>query len=295
MSGYRLARTYEEMGFEVDENTIEVKNGKKYATAVARCWKCNGTGKIGCFAHIDDGVCYSCGGCGYEVKHGCRVYTDEERAKLDAQAVRRKERELEKKKAAAPAKIQAWFDKYEIKNRTIYVVAGCNTYDIKDELKEQGAKYYSGINWFFTTTDVNPVKGFLFPVKIDDILYWNEYGDGPWFLENGLDNMKNRIAELIAQMNRAESKSEHIGEVGQRLRNMKATFVSAKFFEGQWGGTFIYTFKVNDNVFTWFTQKMLELDENEEIDLTGTVKSHTEYNGVLQTQLSRCIIKKVGE
>ena len=37
------------------------------------------------------------------------------------------------------------------------------------------------------------------------------------------------------------------------------------------------------------------LNQNEEIDLTGTVKSHTEYNGVLQTQLSRCIIKKVGE
>ena len=31
------------------------------------------------------------------------------------------------------------------------------------------------------------------------------------------------------------------------------------------------------------------------IDLTGTVKNHTEYNGILQTQLSRCIVKKRGE
>ena len=35
-----------------------------------------------------------------------------------------------------------------------------------------------------------------------------------------------------------------------------------------------------------------EIKEGDEITLTGTVKDHTEYNGILQTVLSRCIVKK---
>ena len=93
-------------------------------------------------------------------------------------------------------------------------------------------------------------------------------------------------------MNRNSSKSKYVGEVGERLRNMDATFVSAKFFEGNWGGSFVYTFKVDENIFTWFTQKYLDYEPKDKINLTVTVKAHTEYNGILQTQLSRCIIKE---
>ena len=75
---------------------------------------------------------------------------------------------------------------------------------------------------------------------------------------------------------------------------MKGTFVSAKYFEGQWGGSFVYIFKVDGNIFTWFSQAMIDetIKPEDNIVLTGTVKNHTEYNGILQTQLSRCIVKK---
>lgn len=55
--------------------------------------------------------------------------------------------------------------------------------------------------------------------------------------------------------------------------------------------TLTYIYKFTDekgNVYIWKTQKNLE---NEKGTITGTVKEHTEYNGVKQTVLTRCKIK----
>ena len=298
MSEYRLARSYEESGYKIIEDSIYEKNGKRYGSAKAKCFKCDGRGRLGHFIHIEGGICFACGGRGYFFKEDCRVYTDAEREKLDEQAARRKERELEKKRAEAAGKRQAWLDKYNISDGNIFVVVGCNTYEIKDELKEQGAKFYTGIGWFFgrnTVPDKLPnEKALLYNVNVEDLLYWNDIGGGPYYIEKGLDNMKDGISKMIAEINKANSGSVHVGEIKERLRNMHGTFVSARFFENEWGGKFVYTFKVGENIFTWFSQSMIdaEIKEGDEITLTGTVKDHTEYNGILQTVLSRCIVKK---
>lgn len=299
MPDYRLARTYEESGYKIDTNSIARENGKLYADIVCDCWKCGGKGVIPYYGYVDNGVCFCCGGSGKSGKRA-RIYTNEEREKMDAAAERRKERELEKKRAEAGAKRQAWLEKYNIADGKIFVVAGCNTFEIKDQLKEQGAKFYSGLGWFFgTSTAPNEaiVEGeFLFPCTVEDMFYWNEVGGGPYYNDGAIDEMNKGIKAVIADRNKKQfGASQHVGEVGDRLRNMKGAFVSAKYFEGNWGGSFVYTFKVDDNVFTWFTQKTLDFEENDEIELTGTVKAHTEYNGVLQTQLSRCIVKKGSE
>ena len=296
MSGYRLARTYEEMGFKVIEDSIKVENGKKYADAKAVCWKCMGRGRLAHFANIEAGICFACGGNGYEFKKHCRVYTDAEREKIDAAAIAKKERELAKKKAGAAEKIATWLQKYNITDGYIYIVAGCNTYEMKDQLKELGAKFYNGVNWFFGK-DTVPTEdlgngAFIYRYNINDLFYWNDFGGGPYYIDGAIETLRQSIKDHIADMNRNASKSEYVGEVGERLRNMDATFVSAKFFEGNWGGSFVYTFKVGENVFTWFTQKVLDYEPEDKINLTGTVKAHTEYNGILQTQLSRCIIKE---
>lgn len=293
---YRLARTYEESGYKIIPETIHTEKNKLYADVECNCYRCGGKGQIPYFGHIDSGVCFACGGKGKFYKEHCRVYTTEEREKMDAAAIAKKERELEKQKAEAPAKRQAWLDKYNISNGIILIVAGCNTYDIKDELKEKGAKFYSGLGWFFGTDtapdEISDPNAFLFHCDVETVLYWNDIGGGPYFLDGALDEMKADIKQVIASRNKATSNSQFVGEEGQRLRNMPATFVSAKYFEGQWGGNFVYTFKVDNNIFTWFTQKVLNYNENDKVILTGTVKAHKEYNGILQTQLSRCIIKE---
>ena len=293
---YRLARSYEETGYKIIPDSIRTENNKLYADAECKCYKCGGTGRILCFSHVDWGICFACNGRGKFFKENCRIYTTAEREKMDAAAAAKKERELEKQKAEAPAKKQAWLDKYNISDGVVLIVAGCNTYEIKDELKAKGAKFYSGIGWFFGTStapdEISNPNAFLFSYDIEKLMYWNEVGGGPYYNTGALDQMKEDVKAEIAARNKATSGSQFVGEIGERLRNMKATLVSAKFFEGNWGGSFVYTFKVDNNIFTWFTQKVLDIDEGEVIDLTGTVKNHTEYNGVLQTQLSRCIIKE---
>lgn len=293
---YRLARTYEESGYKIIPETIHTENNKLYADVECNCYRCGGKGQIPYFGHVDSGVCFACGGRGKFYKEHCRVYTTAEREKMDAAAVAKKEKELERKKAEAPAKRQAWLDKYGISDGIILIVAGCNTYDIKDELKQKGAKYYAGLGWFFGTKSIpgelsNP-NAFLFHCDVETVMYWNDVGDGPYYFEGALEEIKEDIKQNMAVRNKGTSNSQFVGEIGDRLRDMKAIFVSAKYFEGSWGGTFVYTFKVGDNVFTWFTQKVLNLEENDVVTLTGTVKDHKEYNGVLQTQLSRCIIKE---
>ena len=302
MSDYRLAKSYEEQGYRIDTSSIVTENNKLYANIVCDCWKCGGKGVIPYFGHVDSGVCFACGGSGKFGKRA-RVYTTEEREKMDAAAERKRERDLEKKKAEAAAKRQAWMDKYNLHDGNIFIVAGCNSFEIKDQLKAQGAKFYSGLGWFFGTETVpneEPlVEGeFLFHCTVDDMFYWNEVGGGPYYNEGALDEMQADIKEIIAKKNKDKfGASQHVGEVGDRLRGMKGIFLSAKYFESNWGGSFIYTFKVDDNIFTWFSQSVInpEIKPNDEIILTGTVKSHTEYNGVLQTQLSRCIVKKGSE
>ena len=216
------------------------------------CNKCGGTGRILCFSHVEWGICFACNGRGKFFKENCRVYTTAEREKMDAAAAAKKERELEKQRAEAPAKRQAWLDKYNISDGVVLIVAGCNTYEIKDELKAKGAKFYSGIGWFFGTStapnEISNPNAFLFSYDIEKLMYWNEVGGGPYYNTGALDQMKEDVKAEIAARNKATSGSQFVGEIGERLRNMKATLISAKFFEGNCGGTFVYTFKVDNNI-----------------------------------------------
>ena len=188
-----------------------------------------------------------------------------------------------------------WIEKYEVEDNVICIVAGCNTYEIKDRLKELGAKFFSGINWFFTKKTLPDEE--TFKALAPDIFYYvvtvEELFNPEGYYFNGiLDEIREIITKKEKEINKAKfGASQHVGEVGQRLRGMNGILLSARYFNNDWGGSFVYTFKVGDDIFTWFTQKVLEFEINDEVELTGTVKAHTEYNGIMQTQLTRCIVK----
>ena len=298
MSEYRLAKSYEESGYEIIEESVHEENGKLYASARCTCFRCAGKGRINCYAHIDQGICFACAGKGFFYKDHCRAYTDTEREKLDEQAARKRQRDLEKKRAEAGAKRQAWLEKYNIEDGDIFIVAGCNTFGIKDELKELGAKFFTGLGWFFGKKNVPDTlpdkKAFLYHTTVEETLFWNELGGGPYFVDGAVEAIKQGIWKMGAELNKTSSHSVHVGEIKERLRDMHGTFVSAKYFENEWGGKYIYTFDIDGNIFTWFSQSILDNDINpgDAIVLTGTVKDHTEFNGILQTVLSRCIVKK---
>lgn len=191
-----------------------------------------------------------------------------------------------------------WIDKYEVIDNVIYIAAGCNTYEIKDDLKELGARYFSGLTWFFTKNNLPDDETlanlspdlFIYCVKVEEV-----FKEDGYYVPGILDQIQDYIHQKVVERNQTKyGASEWVGEIGERLRNMKATYISAKYFEGKWGGSFCYTFKADDNIFTWFSQTVIDpaIEPNDDIILSGTVKNHTEYNGVLQTQLNRCIVKK---
>ena len=88
--------------------------------------------------------------------------------------------------------------------------------------------------------------------------------------------------------------SETVGTIKERLRDLKVKFLGGRGFEGAFGYTHIYRFVDPENhLFTWFTTKELDYKENENLLLTGTVKSFSDYNGEISTVVTRCVIKGV--
>lgn len=93
--------------------------------------------------------------------------------------------------------------------------------------------------------------------------------------------------------------SQHVGEVGEKLV-IKGSYVRTCSWEQPayvgYGTTlmFIHIFKDADgNVFTWKTQKGIDLEYGENVDIKGTVKAHSVYKDEKQTELSRCKVAAV--
>lgn len=294
---YRIAKSYEEGGYKIVK--VYKDNGKLYADCKYACPRCGGSGWIAAFGHIDQGTCFKCGGAAWFYKT-VRAYTEDERAKLDAIAKKKEENRIAKAEADSEMNKIAWMKKYGMDGGKLLIVAGVNTYDIKDNLKAAGARFFSGLGWFFT--EQNAPKGFatdtpafLYPVAFDDVFDWNCFQKAAYYKEGALNQIQADIKDITDNKNAEESKSEFYGEVGDRIRKERATFVSQRYFESKWGGKFVYTFEIDGNVFTWFTQSALadNIQPGDEVELSGTVKDHNEYNGIKQTVLSRCIVKGV--
>ena len=93
--------------------------------------------------------------------------------------------------------------------------------------------------------------------------------------------------------------SQHVGQVGDKVE-IKGLYVRSgsweqKSFSGYGTDTmYIHTFKDTDgNVFTWKTQKYLDLNYGEPVIVKGTIKNHSEYKDEKQTELTRCKVVMV--
>ena len=294
--GYRLARTNEEKGYEIIK--VYEENGKLYADCRKPCERCGGVGKIPYFGHIDGGVCFKCGGNPWSYST-FRAYTEEERAKLDAAYQKKVDKKIADLEAASEVNKKAWMEKYGFgADGIIFIVAGGNTYNIKDALKDAGARFYQGIGWFFTSQNeaaANLPEGyFLYKTDIDTVFDWVATQKKMYFKTGALDAIEKGIKDAIVARNEKNSKSRWYGTVGDRIKKQPAVFKEVKSINNEWGGSLLYTFAIGDDVFTWFTQSVIDEDINpgDNIILSGTIKSHTEYGGVLQTQLNRCIVKR---
>lgn len=87
------------------------------------------------------------------------------------------------------------------------------------------------------------------------------------------------------------SKSEYLGEVGQRLKGIDAKVVAVRYCEGYMGrGSQLVTFASGENLLKTFYAGSTSFETGKNVKLTGTVKKHEEYNGVKSTMLTRVAI-----
>ena len=82
-------------------------------------------------------------------------------------------------------------------------------------------------------------------------------------------------------------KSEFVGNIGEKITfKGKANCIYSA--DGAYGYFYIYRFNINGNELIWKTTKRIDTDA--EFNFTATVKSHEEYKGVKQTEITRAKI-----
>ena len=110
---------------------------------------------------------------------------------------------------------------------------------------------------------------------------------------SGVTAFRRHEAKLEADKRaKEESKSRHIGEIKERI-TFRGHVVFTTSFEGSFGPVFIWKFQDEDgNNFTWFASSDLEdIEIGNEVTVTGSVKKHGEYNGILETVITRAKVK----
>lgn len=93
--------------------------------------------------------------------------------------------------------------------------------------------------------------------------------------------------------------SQYVGNIGDKIE-VEVSYVRSGSWEQRsfsgWGTErmYIHTFKDSyGNVFTWKTQKGLELNCGESVIVKGTIKNHSEYRDEKQTELTRCKVTEI--
>lgn len=98
--------------------------------------------------------------------------------------------------------------------------------------------------------------------------------------DRNLEREKQKLEEQ-----EVDRKSEYVGNVGDRITVQIEDFKIITTWETDYGLTKIFKIvDVNGNVYTWKTSGGIADDTKE---IVGTVKSHNEYRGIKQTELTR--------
>ena len=145
------------------------------------CDKCGGTGRLKHYAHVDNGVCFKCGGNGKtgkqlkikrlseeELEQAIKQIEEEERIKLEEHQKAWREQAKEHSYNYCKNEIGVFRNV-----DTAYIVMEKDTYSIKDELKEMGAKWANKVKrWYFEQKPETDYK--LKEVKLENCIYFSD-------------------------------------------------------------------------------------------------------------------------
>ena len=83
------------------------------------------------------------------------------------------------------------------------------------------------------------------------------------------------------------SKSEFFGNVGDKI-DLELIYDKTFCFED--GGAIHFFHDSNENVFKWSTEKSIDCEVGDKVNISGRIKAHQEYKGIKQTSITRCKI-----
>lgn len=271
------------------------RNGTKYF-ADYTCKRCGGQGGLPQWTYTGY-TCYECGGTGVAAKPEIfKEYTPEYEAKLEERRSKAREKKRLERIEQIKSELPEIYQRHGFSSEgKIFVVIG-NTYEIREELKAAGAKWFSALrSWGFTeNTDKYPTVQISFDeCYIVDM----ETGYVNWNYETGNEDL------IKSKMPKVENslESSFIGSIGDKLDQV-VTFV--RYFEYErdsysgWGKEIARIYKFVDehgNILIWNTGSWKTLQEGKQYNLKGKIKEYNTYNGENQTILTRCTITKVEE
>jgi hypothetical protein len=111
-------------------------------------------------------------------------------------------------------------------------------------------------------------------------------------------NRRGIVASAVASYLRAMAKleikrvekvtSNHVGIKGERMKGLELTVTDSRGIASYYGDTILFKFKdAAGNVFSWFSSGQAQLTVGKTYKMDATIKDHTEYQGVKETQLTR--------
>lgn len=292
MEKFYVAPSYEGCEFFGKPFENPLKGGKMYVKVYIPCKRCGGSGSYSYCSHYGT-ICLRCRGVGVEMET-VRAYTEKEYNAM----MRAKERAAAKKEAEKQAKINVLMadaekNKLECakklgfnENLITYMVVGENTYEIKDDLREHGAKFNSVLNWHMPYQIALP-EGYSFcEISFDEVYDFKPLAKSAEMKIDANQIVEDKLAEMLG-----EGASEFYPEdEGTRIRGIEATVGKITGFSGAYGYTYIYNFIADNFHFVWMTSSHQTLEEGDAIVLAGTIKKFDTYKGVRQTFLTRCKI-----
>lgn len=259
------------------------RNGSKHYEGLVTCDRCGGLGLF--ITHVlngqpvpttvDHGICHKCGGSG-KVEGKWIERTPEYQAKLDAKRQAKREAQAA---AQAQTNSQKWLAEngFNAEGQT-WILLG-DTYARREEIKAAGGKYDGILGWH-----IGHQVDEAFMISVDDLAERNDWGWYSW-------KVNKADVEKLKKEHEGAPVSKHQGTVGQRI-TIRAKYARSFSFDSYFGTVNVHKFTDEaGNIYTWKTQSGLDLDPGSQVELTGTVKAHSEYKGEKQTELSRCKIK----
>ena len=181
------------------------------------------------------------------------------------------------------------------------------TYEaLKDEMDKVGFDANSeyavntsaaALEWLRNNTENNDYIRNLKLAASEEYAEWRDFGllvSLPVAYNRAIEEAEEqkKIDEAKASAHKVELTSEYVGQPKDKITVKTNNFNCVTTFYNQFGTTFLYKWSdENNNIFIWYASNPVQ-DEEIVIEVTGTIKEHSEFNGVKQTVMTRCKVVK---